>query len=178
MSEESNRKDEERAWGAEIDRLREQLEYYRQEEEKVKLLHQQLTITVGTIGSIAFAGLVLVLQNSHSFVHTNNILLTPHQSFDALILTLAMTSVLALFSVVATSIAGSGIVSGMGSLGEFGFVSGLLSVFGMMLGILLLVEDFSSPASDVLTAFIVILCIILVIVFRRSSREEASFPLK
>lgn len=173
---EKGSKDEEGAWGPEIDRIRELLEYYRKEEEKGKLLHQQLTVAIGTIGSIAFAGLVLVLQNPRPFVYKSSIFLTPHQSFDLLILTLAMTSILALFSVMATSFAGSGIVRGTGSVGTFGFVTGMFSIMGMIFGIIQLIEDFSTPTFMILSVFILILFAIFVAVGRRSGKEGEPLP--
>jgi hypothetical protein len=109
-------------------------------------------------------------------VYKSSILLTPHQSFDMLILTLAMTSILALFSVLATSFAGAGIVRGTGSVGTFGFVTGMFSILGMMFGIIQLIEDFSTPAFMIISVFALILLVAFALVARWSRMEGEPLP--
>ncbi len=142
------------------------------EAEKERLLHQQFAIVVGTLGSIAFAGLVLVLEKPSAFIYKNNILLTSHQSFDLLILMLSMTSALALFSVVAAPIAGSGMVKGTGSIATFGLTTGILSIVGMLFSILEMISDFSTTAANIFSVFLVVMLVSLYIAVRRTGREE------
>lgn len=113
-------------------------DWEKREKKTWKLFHQQLTIAIGTVGAIAFAGLVFIVQNRKPFTYSTffcwqpYVCLTPDQSVDILILVLAMTSILALVSTLLTSMAGSGFAPEHGWISFLGFLFGIVSLAGFI----------------------------------------------
>ncbi|MDG7005565.1 MAG: hypothetical protein JRM86_01365, partial [Nitrososphaerota archaeon] len=110
-----------------------------EQREQGRLFHQQLTLVFGTLGAIAFAGLVLVLQDPKPFRLNGPKWLTPHQNFVVLVIILSIAIMLALFSCIATTFSAAGATKMLGPVGTFGYVGGLLSVVALLISMLLMV---------------------------------------
>lgn len=127
-------------------------------EERGKLLHQQFAIAVGTAGAIIFAGLVLVLEDPSPFekppLPPNPFNLTATFQFHLVISLLGLLIILSVFSVIATSFVGAGIIKTDSWMGWFGYSSGLATMLGLALAVVILLGDFTpSGSNDLLFAF-------------------------
>jgi hypothetical protein len=135
-------------------------------------LHQQFTIAIGTLGGIAFAGLVLILQDQGPFTVRFGHILTAAQSFDALVVLLACVSILAMTSVLASSFVGADLVPFTSAIGWYGYGSGLTSIVGFVLAIDVIVNDVSPVGDTILTVLIVVIGVIMAVAFYLSLRER------
>lgn len=138
-----------------IDEIREKVR--REIEEGGRNLHQQFTIVIGTIGSIAFAGLVLILQDQSTFKVPWGTLISGDWNFDGLVLLLATVSALSSFSVLASSFVGAGILSFDSKLGMFGYITGLVAVITFLLGVEVIVGDITTVGDNIFTGILVAL---------------------
>lgn len=127
--------------------------------ERGRTFHQQISLTFGTMGSIAFAGLVLILQDPKPFLTNQFKFLSPHQNFDVVTLALSMVTILAMFACVATWFPAAGFIEALSPVEPFGYATGLLSIAGFVTISLIIVGDVSSTGSIVLVVAIIVVLV-------------------
>ncbi len=132
--------------------------------------HQLFTLVVGTNGAIAFAAMVLILEDPRPFTTKNDVFLTPAQSFDALVLLLALLIILSVVSSFCEMFAATGMVGVGGPVATFGLVSGALSLFGLLLAVVVIVIDFTWIGSTILAGIFVTLMILFGYAFRKERK--------
>jgi hypothetical protein len=156
---------------------RDRLEQIREQgKEKGRLFHQQLTLVFGTLGAIAFAGLVLVMQDPSPFEHNGFPFLTPHQNFDVVVLALSVTILLALLSCIPTSMAAAGIVKMLGPVGKFGYATGLLSIVFLVLSILIMIGDVTPAGAYIFITALIVVLLAMLIAFSKEVGFRSLFP--
>ena len=137
-------------------------------EEQERTFHQQMNVVVGTMGAITFAGLILVLEHPQPFTVQNSIFLTPHQSFDLLILLMATVSVLSMLSALIAAMVGGGMLRAGSPAAYFSFIGGVLSVGGFAFSLEIIVGDFTFVGGNIFTVVLAAVFILFVYVVWKS----------
>jgi len=136
----------------------------KQRRERGMGLHQQFTIAVGTVGAIAFAALVLAIQDPKPFEVPSApnalIQVTGQQWWHLLITALGVVCVFSVFSVLATSFVGADLVHFDSLLGWFGYGAGIVTMSGFLSAVALIVNDETNLGSIILGVVTVVLFVI------------------
>lgn len=142
-----------------LERLREAYERgfkqaVKEREDRGSLLHQQFTIAVGTVGAIVFAGMVLLLEDPTTFekppLPPNYFHIGAVTQFHLIVTGLGLLVVLSVFSVIATSFVGAGMVSHDSWLGWFGYGSGLATMLGLALAVSVILDDVTPTGGNII----------------------------
>jgi drug/metabolite transporter (DMT)-like permease len=118
------------------------------DEEAVQRFHQYFGLTIGTLGGIAFAGLVLVVQKRSEF-----------HNFEEILILLGGAIVLAMFSALFATLAGSGTIHPDNPVAWLGFALGGISFGCLMFGVLTVVLDANAFAGWIVAAIIFLACV-------------------
>ena len=119
------------------------------DEEKGKDFYQLFCLTIGTFGAIAFAGVVLVIQNKADF-----------SDFTSIVFSLGATTILAMFSALFSILAGSRQISANSPHAWLAFGLGGVSFLCMIFGVLFAIKDSSSLAGWSVAGVIGAVCIL------------------
>jgi len=182
LTEKASASDKERTiTEAQFQKMMEELKrrFTQQQRLKGQILHQQFTIAVGTIGAIAFAALVLVLQDRAPFEQAATGLFGPisaDEEFRLLLGGLGIVSILSAFSVISTSFVGAGMTHFDSLLGWAGYGEGIGSIFGFSIAVQWIVSDLSGRGGTILIILIFALSVLTVVglirgVMKASSKE-------
>jgi len=130
----------------------------KREAETGRLFHQQLIFAFGTMGAIAFAGLVLIVEDQ-----------TPFQSdFGTLVFLLSMASILAACSSIASIFGGAGYIKPLSPLGFFGYATGVLSFVCFLVAVVFVAIDVDASVGDAVGLIVIALLVLALIAMAKT----------